>query len=108
MRFLLDEMFPGRAAQLLRDEFGHDAVHVTEVGLAGAADPEVATAARAEHRAFVTENLADFSGESDLVLVCVLKRNLPSGSGQARALSVLLHRWATENPHPYVGQHWPG
>lgn len=107
MRFLLDEMFPSGAAQHLRDEFGHDAVHVNEVGLAGIADSEVVAAARAEQRTVVTENVADFTEEQDLVLVCVLKRNLPSGGGQAHSLAVLLDRWATENPRPYLGQHWP-
>lgn len=107
MRLLLAEMFPTEAARHLREEFGHNAVHVTQIGLAGAADTQVANAARAEDRAMVTENVADFAGEPDLVLVCVLKRNLPIGSGQAHALAVLLDRWATDNPRPYLGQHWP-
>jgi len=107
VRFVLDEMFPVEAARHLRDELGHDAVHVSEVGLAGAADGEVASLARAEERALVTENVADFAPQADLALVCVLKRRLPSGGGQARALAVLLDRWANENPRPYLGQHWP-
>jgi hypothetical protein len=100
-------MFPAEAAQNLRDEFGRDAVHVSEVGLAGVADAEVGNAARAEKRALVTENVADFAEEPDLVLVCVLKRNLPSGGAQAQALAAVLDRRATENPRPYIGQHWP-
>lgn len=107
MRFLLDEMFPAEAAQKLRDDFGHDGVHVSEVGLAGVADAEVGNAVRAEKRAVVTENVADFAEEPDLVLVCILKRNLPSGGAQAHALAALLDRWATDNPRPYIGQHWP-
>lgn len=107
MRFLLDEMFPAEAAQKLRDDFGHDAVHVSEVRLAGVADAKVGNTARAEKRSVVTENVADFSDEPDLVLVCILKRNLPSGGAQADALAALLDRWATDNPRPYVGQHWP-
>jgi len=107
VRFLLDEMFPAEAAQTLRDEFDHDAVHVGEVGLAGVADAEVGITARAEKRVVVTENVADFAAEPDLVLVCILKRNLPSGGAQAHALAALLDRWATDNPRPYVGQHWP-
>ena len=58
-------MFPAVAAQKLRDEFGHDAVHVSEVGLAGVADAEVANTARGEKRAVVTENVADFAAEPD-------------------------------------------
>ncbi len=108
MKFLLDEMFPSAAAQHLRDEFGHQALHVSELGLMGAADAEVAALARTERRALVTENIADFAAEQDLVLVCVLKRNLPAGGRQARALAALLNRWAADNPRPYLGQHWPG
>lgn len=107
MRFLLDEMFPALAAKHLRDGFGHDAVHVTGLGLDGAADPEVAAVARAEQRALVTENVVDSAFEIDVVLVCVLKRNLPAGGGQAHGLAELLDRWAVENPRPYIGQHWP-
>ncbi|MGQ0679722.1 MAG: DUF5615 family PIN-like protein [Actinomycetota bacterium] len=107
MRFLLDEMFPAAAGLILREEFGHEAVHVAELGLSGAPDGEVAGAARGDGRALVTENIADFSLEPDLLLVCVLKRNLPSGGGQAHAVAVLLNGWAQANPRPYLGQHWP-
>ncbi len=107
MRFLLDEMFPRATASMLRDAFDHDAVHVGEVGLTGADDAAVATFARSEHRAVVTENVADHAPEPDLGLVCVRKRKLPSGGAQAQALADLLARWATEDPDPYVDQHWP-
>lgn len=107
MRLLLDAMWPPAAAQHLRDELAHDAVHVSEVGLRAVADSEVATTARSEQRALVTENVADFAVERDLVVVCVLKRNLPDGTAQAPALASLLHRWARANPTPYLGQHWP-
>jgi predicted nuclease of predicted toxin-antitoxin system len=107
VRFLLDEMFPRATAALLRDAFDHDAWHVGEVGLSGADDVMVATVARSERRAVVTENVSDYAAETDLVLVCVLKRKLPPGGAQARALAELLDRWATDNADPYVGQHWP-
>jgi len=107
VRFLLDEMFPQAAATMLCEAFDHDAMHVGEVGLSGADDGAVATFARSEHRAVVTENIADYAPEPDLVLVGVLKRKLSSGGAQAQALAELLDRWATENPDPYVGQHWP-
>ena len=106
MRFLLDEMLPRAAALQLRDAF-HDAVHVGEVGLSGADDVVVARVARSERRAVVTENVSDHASETDVVLVCVLQRKLPSGGAQARALAELLDRWATDNPDPYLGQHWP-
>jgi Domain of unknown function (DUF5615) len=105
--FLVDEMFPIAAAVLLRGTYGHDAAHVAEVGLQATEDTQVAAAARAAGRAVVTENVADFAAERDVVLVFVLKRNLPAGGGQAAALAKVLDRWAQTNPDPYVGPHWP-
>jgi hypothetical protein len=105
--FLIDEMFPAAAATLLRDKYGHDAIHVTESGLRGAPDAEVAATARTEGRAVVTENVTDFAAERDLVLIFVLKKNLPAGGGQGQALAGLLDRWASEHPDPYLGPLWP-
>jgi hypothetical protein len=105
--FLIDEMFPVAAAGLLRDTCGLDAVHVGEVGLRAADDAQVAAVARAESRVVVTENVADFASERDVVLVFVLKRNLPAGGGQAAALARILDRWAQDYPDPYLGHHWP-
>ena len=104
--FLIDEMFPAAVAEILRTKYGHDAVHVTEAGLRTADDTQVAAAARAEGRAVVTENVADFAAERDLVLVFVLKKNLPAGGGQAAALARILDRWDRDHPNPYLGHHW--
>jgi len=104
--FLVDELFPAAAAEILRTKCGHDAVHVTEVGLRATDDMHVAAAARAEGRAVVTENVADFAAERDLVLVFVLKKNLPAGGGQAAALARILDRWDRDHPNPYLGHHW--
>jgi Domain of unknown function (DUF5615) len=82
-------------------------MHVTEVGLRAADDAQVAAAARAEGRAVVTENVADFAAERDLVLVFVLKNNLPAGGGQASALASILDRWDRDHPDSYLGHHWP-
>ena len=92
--FLIDEMFPIATAALLRDTYGQDAVHVAEAGLRAAEDAQVAAVARGEGRAVVTENVADFAAERDVVLVFVLKKNLPAGGGQAAALAKVLDRWA--------------
>jgi hypothetical protein len=100
-------MFSVDTAVLLRDTYGHDAVHVTEVGLRGADDAQVAALARAQSRAIVTENVADFAAERDVVLVFVLKKNLPAGGGQAAALAKILDRWTQDYPEPYLGPHWP-
>jgi hypothetical protein len=105
--FLIDEMFPIATALLLRDTHGHDAVHVAEAGLRAAEDAQVAAVARGQGRAIVTENVADFAAERDVVLVFVLKRNLPAGGGQAAALAKVLDRWAHDHPDPYLGPHWP-
>ena len=105
--FLVDEMFPAAAAELLRTRHGRDAVHVTEVGLRGADDAQVAAVARAQGRAVVTENVADYAAERDLVLVFVLKKNLPAGGAQAAALARILDRWGRDHPDPYLGHHWP-
>jgi hypothetical protein len=105
-RFLIDEMFPSTTAVLLRDTYDHDAVHVREVGLQAVSDVLVAASARAEGRVLVTENVADYAGERDVVLTFVLKRNLPSGGAQAGGLAKLLDQWANDNPEPYIGPHW--
>ncbi len=105
--FLIDEMFPTAAAAFLRETYGHDAVHVAEIGLRAAEDAHVAAVARGEGRAVVTENVVDFAAERDVVLVFVLKKNLPAGGGQAAALAKVLDRWAQDHPDPYLGPHWP-
>ena len=105
--FLIDEVFPIATAALLRDTYGQDAVHVAEAGLRAAEDAQVAAVARGEGRAVVTENVADFAAERDVVLVFVLKKNLPAGGGQAAALAKVLDRWAQQYPDPYLGPHWP-
>jgi Domain of unknown function (DUF5615) len=104
---LIDEMFPIATAELLRDTYGHDAVHVAEIGLRATEDAHVAAVARSQERALVTENVADFATERDVVLVFVLKKNLPAGGGQAAALARVLDQWAQVNPEPYLGPHWP-
>ena len=86
---------------------GHDVVHVGEIGLRAVDDAQVADAARANHRAMVTENVNGFAAERDLVLVFVLKRNLPAAGGQAFALAAVLHRWAGDDPDPCLGPHRP-
>jgi hypothetical protein len=100
-------MLAAAAAVILRETYGHDAIHVTEVGLGAAEDSDVAALARAQGRAVVTENVADYAAERDVVLVFVLKKNLPAGGAQAAALAKALDRWAQDYPEPYLGPHWP-
>ena len=105
MRFLIDEMFPSMTCTLLAQR-GHDAVHVRDRGVNARPDSEVAAVAIRENRALVTENVKDFAAQQDLAVVCVLKSRLPA-SGMAEHLARLLDRWATADPEPYLGLHWP-
>ncbi len=105
--FLIDEMFPRAVAVMLREEYGHDALHVAEIGLVATEDALVAATARATERAVVTENVRDFARERDVVLVFILKRNLPAGSALPVALARILDEWAHAAPDPYLGAHWP-
>jgi len=105
--FLIDEMFPNATAEILRKIHGRDAVHVGEIGLRATEDAQLAAVARAPERAIVTENVADFAGERDVVIVFVLKKNLPAGGKQAPAVAEILDKWARAHTDPYLGQHWP-
>jgi hypothetical protein len=105
--FLIDEMFPPATAVILRDTYRRDAIHVSEAGLLATADAQVAAFARAEGRAIVTENVADYAAEREVILIFVLKRNLPAGGAQALALARCLDDWSRANPDPYIGAHWP-
>lgn len=90
-------MFPSETARHLRKEFRRDAVHVDDLGLRETADQQVASVARAEDRAMVTENVADYAREPDLALVCVLKqpaRRWRPGPGLGQAART----WCRANP----------
>lgn len=105
MRFLIDEMFPPDTGSHL-NENGHDAVPVRDRGVNARPDPEVAAVALREDRILVTENVKDFAAESEIVIVAVLKSRLPA-KGMAEHLARMLGTWASANPDPYVGMHWP-
>ena len=53
MRFLVDESLQRHVANLLVDN-GHDAVHVSDIGLRGAPDETVLAAADADSRVLIT------------------------------------------------------
>src|SRR5688500_16389256 len=105
MRFLIDEMFPPETCKRLANR-GHDVVHVKDRGVDARPDPEVAAVAAREGRVLVTENVKDFATEHDIIIVCVLKSRLRQ-QGMAEHLAQMLDAWATGNPDPYVGVHWP-
>ena len=58
MRWLLDQGLPRTAAILLREQ-SMDAVHVGDIGMAGASDPEILEVVERENRIVVTLD-ADF------------------------------------------------
>ena len=116
VRFLLDEMYSERVGDLLR-EAGHDAVHVREIGLGGAADGDVLARAVEEGRTLVSENAVDFLPLLDqrqsagLAMTPVLVA-LTAGRGVGEALHARLadaiDRWAIANIDPYAHAHWLG
>ena len=59
-RFLIDENLSPQLAHHLRAVHGYEAVHVNEIGLQGASDPDVLARAVAENRIVVTNNAEDF------------------------------------------------
>jgi Domain of unknown function (DUF5615) len=60
VKLLLDEMYPVKLAQVLRDQ-GIDAVALIELGMAGRSDADVFTAATDGGYALLTENVSDFA-----------------------------------------------
>jgi len=60
VKLLLDEMYAGKLAQLLRDQ-GIDAATVTELGLAARSDADVFAAAADGGYVLLTENVSDFA-----------------------------------------------
>ena len=114
MRFLIDEMYAERVAQLLVER-GHDAVHVRDIGLGGALDADVLARAADEDRIVVTENAVDFLSLLDQrqgagaamtpVLVALTAGRGVGGRLHARLASAI-DSWAAENVDPYAHAHW--
>ncbi|MGH9190687.1 MAG: DUF5615 family PIN-like protein [Acidimicrobiales bacterium] len=112
---MLDEMLPPAAATEL-NERGHDAVSVHHVDLRGAPDEVVFDLAVEEGRVMVTEDFGDYSAlieqrlgaEKPCVPVVFVRRSDLAGHGAlANHLARRLDAWASDNPEPYVGPHWP-
>jgi predicted nuclease of predicted toxin-antitoxin system len=62
VRFLLDENLSPRICGLLVDA-GHEAVHVRDLGMSGASDPDVLARAAADGLVLVTADRGDFGRE---------------------------------------------
>jgi Domain of unknown function (DUF5615) len=110
VKLLLDEHYSSQIAERLR-QAGHDVVSVSErSNLRGLADPEIFAVARAEHRALLTENTADFvpelhkaqaEGKSHFGIIFTSPRSFPRGANTiglyVRALDVFLSRRKAED-----------
>lgn len=114
MRFLVDEMYGERVAELLRDS-GHDAVHVRDVGLGGVADEDVLARAVEEQRTLITENAVDYlpllnwrqsAGVAMTPVLIALTAGRGVGGGLHARVASAIHEWATANPDPYAHAHW--
>lgn len=115
MRWLVDEMLPPAVATEL-GALGHDAVTVADLHLAGTVDEAIYQVAVESQRTVVTENFADFAtltvqraaaDEPCVPVVFVRKRDFSRRGGLAIRLARHLDRWATANPEPFPGIHWP-
>ena len=114
MKFLVDEMYGERVAELLRER-GHDAVHVRSIGLGGASDADVLARAVEEGWTVVSENAADFvplldQRQSAGVSMTPVLVALTAGRGVGGALHARLvadiDSWAAGNEDPYTHTHW--
>lgn len=96
VKLLLDEMYPRRLADQLRDA-GHDVVAVVErPELVGRPDEEIAGWALDHQRVVVTENVADFlalgaQGHAGLLLLNA--RRWPRTPGGLRRIYSSLDSW---------------
>lgn len=100
MRLLIDENLSPRVARLLR-EAGHDAAHVTEVGLGDTDDAVIVDAAADDARAIVTAD-TDFGallaarGNSSPSVVMLRSSDHLTPDEQARLIVTVLARLGDE------------
>ena len=114
MRFLVDEMYAERVAEILVER-GHDAVHVRDIGLGGASDAVVLARAVDEDRTVVTENAVDFlplldqrqaAGAAMTPVLVALTAGRGVGGRLHARLAGAIDTWAGENSDPYAHAHW--
>ena len=114
MKFLVDEMYGERVAELLCER-GHDAVHVRSIGLGGAPDADVLARAVEEGRTVVSENAADFvplldqrqsAGVSTTPVLVALTAGRGVGGALHARLAADIDSWAAANEDPYTPTHW--
>ncbi len=115
MKWLIDEMLPPATATEL-NALGHDAIALAAAGLDETEDSGIYEVAVEQQRVLVTENFADCAaiverrvawGEPCVAIVFVRKEGFRRGRALPVHFARRLHKWATENPDPYPGLHWP-
>jgi predicted nuclease of predicted toxin-antitoxin system len=115
VKWLLDEMLPPTAATEVATN-GHDAISVLDIGMGSTEDADIFDRAVRESRVLVTENFADFATlvghrlsreEGCAPVVFVRRGSFPKRGAFAVHLARVLNAWATANPEPYAGIHWP-
>lgn len=107
LRLLLDEMYPPRFGQAVRDR-GHDADSVkSRADLLGRTDAVILAVAAQERRALVTENVRDFArlasilserGQPHAGIILVNPRRFPRTPDGIAGFVVALDRLAAEWP----------
>jgi len=90
MNFIVDENLPRRLARWFADR-GHQAWHVHDLGLRGAADPAVCDAAKAQGAVIVTQD-GDFDAFAEPGQVRVVRLTL-GNAPTAALLQWLSSRW---------------
>jgi predicted nuclease of predicted toxin-antitoxin system len=112
---LLDEMFPGRLADRLRQR-GHDVVAITDhPELRALSDADVYSWAAAHGRRILTENVKDFrplllqaleAGGPCAALLLSSSRTFPRSRKSPRPLELAIHAWFTQSRGTGVVEEW--
>jgi len=93
-------MLPRATADQLNRR-GHDALSVHDVGLAGAEDTDVF----ADYSLLLTQRLTNEQPSTPVVFIH--KSAFFRGGALAVHLAEHLHAWASADPEPDLGPHWP-
>ncbi|WP_420609671.1 DUF5615 family PIN-like protein [Candidatus Poriferisodalis sp.] len=114
MRWLLDEMLPHAAAEIL-SRLGHDATSVSAMGFRQAPDSVVYQLALAENRILVTEDRGGFvpiakadleAGRPAVPIVIVHRDEFGRHGALPHHLADALNRWSQQVSTPWPGPHY--
>ncbi len=90
MRFLIDENLPRSLTELFH-QYGHEAVHVRDIGLQGASDTVIANYAKAHNYCLVTADLgfADIRSYPPQDYAGILVIRVPPTAGRSTILQLI-------------------